>query len=167
MLLQDYNLRIKHIPGKLHAAADMLSRPPTDDKGEKDNWDLTLLPPHLFICMIHEQLDSWEDLTRIIAKSQQEHHHSLESWKEKHNIVEGPDGLHYKTDRIVIPPDSSLKRLILRHYHDAPTAGYPGRDRTEEKIIRTFWWLQMTLWISDYVKGCAICQQNKKSTSPN
>ena len=36
-LLQDYNLRIKHVPGKLHAAADMLSRPPTDNKGEKDN----------------------------------------------------------------------------------------------------------------------------------
>ena len=69
-LLQDYNLRIKHVPGKLHAAADMLSRPPTDDKGEKDNWDLTLLPPHLFICTIHEQLDSWEELIRMIAKSQ-------------------------------------------------------------------------------------------------
>ena len=27
--LQDYNLVIKHVPGKLHAAADMLSRPPS------------------------------------------------------------------------------------------------------------------------------------------
>ena len=69
-LLQDYNLRIKHVPGKLHAAVDMLSRPPTDDKGEKDNWDLMLLPPHLFIRIIHEQLDSWEELTRTTAKLQ-------------------------------------------------------------------------------------------------
>ena len=108
-LLQDYNLRIKHVPGKLHAAADMLSRPPSDDKGEKDNWDLTLLPPHLFIRTVHEQLDSWEELTRMIAKSQQEHHHSLESWKEKYDFEEGPDGLQYKTDKIVIPPSDSLR----------------------------------------------------------
>ena len=87
----------------------MLSRPPLDDKGEKDNWDLTLLPPHLFIRTIHEQLDSWEELTRMIAKSQREHLHSLESWKEKHNIKEGPDGLQYKIDKIVVPPSDSLR----------------------------------------------------------
>jgi Integrase zinc binding domain len=145
----------------------MLSRPPTDDKGEKDNWDLTLLPPHLFIRTIHEQLDSWEELTRIIAKSQRDHLHSLELWKERHAIVKGPDGLQYNTDRIVIPPDDSLKWLILRRYHDAPTAGHPGRDRTEERVTRTFWWPQMTLWIADYIKGCAMCQQNKRLTHPN
>ena len=43
-ILQDYNLQIKHVPGKLHAAADMLSRPPSADKGENDNTNLTLLP---------------------------------------------------------------------------------------------------------------------------
>ena len=102
-LLQDYNLRIKHVPGKLHAAADMLSRPPSDDKGKKDNWDLTRLPPHLFIHIIHEQLDSWEELMATIARSQRDHAHSLESWKEKHEILEGPDSLQYKTDWIVIP----------------------------------------------------------------
>ena len=166
-LLQDYNLRIKHVPGRLHAAADMLSRPPTDDKGEKDNWDLTLLPPHLFIRTIHDQLDSWEELTRIIAKSQKEHHLSLELWKEKYAIVTGPDGLQYKADQLVTPPDDSLKRLILRHYHNAPTAGHPGRDRMEERVTRTFWWPQMTLWIVDYVKGCATCQQNKRLAHPS
>ena len=161
------NLTIKHIPGKLHAAANMLSRPPSDDRGEKDNWDLTLLPSHLFIHVIHQQLDSWEELMMIIVKSQQEHAHSLKSWKERHKILEGPDGLQYKTDRIVIPPDDSLKWLILRRYHNAPTAGHPSRDRTEERITKTFWWPQMTPWILDYVKGCAMCQQNKKSTHPN
>ena len=47
--LQKYNLTIKHVPGKLHTAADMLSRPPTKDKGEQDNNDLTLLPEEMFI----------------------------------------------------------------------------------------------------------------------
>ena len=33
--------------------------------------------------------------------------------------------------------------------------------------MKTFWWPQMSLWISDYVKGCATCQQNKRLTRPN
>jgi RNase H-like domain found in reverse transcriptase/Reverse transcriptase (RNA-dependent DNA polymerase)/Integrase zinc binding domain/Chromo (CHRromatin Organisation MOdifier) domain len=47
--LQDYNLVIKHVPGKLHAAPDMLSRPPGADRGEEDNQDVVLLPPESFI----------------------------------------------------------------------------------------------------------------------
>ena len=49
MELQDYNLVIKHVPGKIHAAADMLSRPPGVDKGEDDNTDVTLLPEPIFV----------------------------------------------------------------------------------------------------------------------
>ena len=47
--LQDYNLVIKHVPGKLHAGPDMLSRPPNADKGEGDNTDVTLIPSEAFI----------------------------------------------------------------------------------------------------------------------
>jgi hypothetical protein len=43
--LQNYHLHIKHVPGKQHAAPDMLFRCPDADKGEQDNLDLTLLPP--------------------------------------------------------------------------------------------------------------------------
>jgi len=39
---------IKHIPGKLHATPDMLSRPPNADKEEEDNQNLTLLPEKMF-----------------------------------------------------------------------------------------------------------------------
>ena len=47
--LQEYNLKIKHVLGKLYTAADMLSRPPTEDKGKQDNNNLTLLPEEMFI----------------------------------------------------------------------------------------------------------------------
>jgi hypothetical protein len=47
--LQEYNLVIQHIPGKLHTAANMLSRPPIEDKGEGNNNNLMLLPEEMFI----------------------------------------------------------------------------------------------------------------------
>jgi len=47
--LQDYWFEIKHIPGKTHTAADFLSRPFINDRGENDNKDVIVLPPKLFI----------------------------------------------------------------------------------------------------------------------
>ena len=48
--LQDYNFIIKHVPGKIYAATDMLSRPPGVDMGAQDNQDVIVLPERLFIC---------------------------------------------------------------------------------------------------------------------
>jgi len=45
--------------------------------------------------------------------------------------------------------------------HDHPTAGHPGRDETIRKATEILPWTGMRQWIADYVKGCAVCQQNK------
>ena len=47
--LQDFNLIFKHIPGKIHAAPNMLSQPPRVDKGEHDNEAVTLILERLFV----------------------------------------------------------------------------------------------------------------------
>ena len=60
--LQDYNLVIQHVPGKLHVAADMLSHPLAEDKGENDNTDLTLLPPSIFINNMYLLNSDWTEL---------------------------------------------------------------------------------------------------------
>jgi hypothetical protein len=43
-------------------------------------------------------------------------------------------------------------------------AGHPGRDETLRKIKELYQWPKMNQWITDYVKGCATCQQNKIQT---
>jgi hypothetical protein len=53
------------------------------------------------------------------------------------------------------------KRSIMTMVHDHPTAGHPGRDETIRKAKQHVQWEGMNTWIADYVKGCAICQQNK------
>ncbi len=45
--------------------------------------------------------------------------------------------------------------------HDHPTARHPGRDETIKKATQICNWVGMCQWISDYVKGCTNCQQNK------
>ena len=67
-------------------------------------------------------------------------------------------------NQIFIPPIREVKRAILYSMHDHPTAGHPGRDETIRKVQGKYWWPGMQSWISDYIKGCAICQQSKNLT---
>ena len=165
--LQDYHLRIKHVPGKQHAAPDMLSRRPDADKGEQDNLDLTLLPPELFIRLATEPSREWIELERSIARAQKQHLQLILKWKpkfaltlQKSTTVPGLK-LWLAQGRFVIPPNEALKREILYHNHGKPMTGHPGRDQTIQRVASHYWWPGLKEWVANYVKGCAPCQQNK------
>src|SRR5712672_1200804 len=53
------------------------------------------------------------------------------------------------------------KRDLMELVHNHPTAGHPGRDETICKAKQHQTWPGMNQWIAQYVKSCAICQQNK------
>ena len=75
--LQDYILVIKHVPGKIHIAPDMLPRPPGADHGEKDNLDIVLLPPSVFVTTTDTKDDT---LKQRVKEAQQEHKAEMELW---------------------------------------------------------------------------------------
>ena len=52
--------------------------------------------------------------------------------------------------------------MLLVHNH--PAAGHPGQDETIWKARMMTTWDGMNDWITEYVKGCATCQQNKIQT---
>ena len=86
--LQDYNLIIKHVPGKLHTAPDMLSRPPGTDKREFDNLDVTLLPPNIFIHLTLEEDLEITDLEKNIIKAQQKHSTLVNHWQKTKQVMD-------------------------------------------------------------------------------
>jgi RNase H-like domain found in reverse transcriptase len=47
--LQDYNFKLQHVPGKLHMAADTLSRPTGANEGKNDNQQMTMISKAAFI----------------------------------------------------------------------------------------------------------------------
>jgi len=102
-----------------------------------------------------------------IHKAQEQHRIVLRGWSSLHSISKevGEEQSDWqKEGHLVIPPDETLKREILQLLHDAPTAGHPGRDETFAQVSRSYWWPGMRSWITDYVVGCAVCQQNKNIT---
>ena len=113
--LQDYNLLIKHVPGKLHAAPDMLSHPPGTDKGESDNLDVTLLPPKMFVRLMLEEDLKIVELEKSIIEAQCKHSTLINHWRNSKQVsdqrasymqelVACKDGLQY-----AIPPEDYKK----------------------------------------------------------
>ena len=94
--IQDYNLVIKHVPGKIHTAPDMLSRPPRVDQGKQDN---VLLPPSMFIATANAQDDM---LKEKVKEMQQKHRTKMELWCNTQGVRKLPEG-YAKEGRLVVP----------------------------------------------------------------
>ncbi|GFU82093.1 retrovirus-related Pol polyprotein from transposon 412 [Trichonephila clavipes] len=59
----------------------------------------------------------------------------------------------------VIP--KHLRADILRHFHDAPTAGHLGFAKTYDRIRKRFYWPGMYRNVVRYVMHCRDCQRRK------
>jgi hypothetical protein len=67
----------------------------------------------------------------------------------------------------IIPPEQPTEgflQLLMASLHDSPLSGYPGQDETIRKTKVVYQWPGMNAWITNYIKGCAVCQQNKIRT---
>ena len=168
--LQDYNLIIKHVPGKIHAAADMLSRPPGVDKGEDNNTDITLLPEPIFVRLADKPDPEWISIEERVRQEQQKQSQLMKEWHNHYQLefvksaMEPTIRLWKHEGKMVFPPNNELKRDLLHLIHDKLTAAHVGRDWTIYTAKRVTWWPAMSKWVENYVKGCAKCQQNKALT---
>ncbi|KAG2915249.1 hypothetical protein PC117_g18080 [Phytophthora cactorum] len=52
--------------------------------------------------------------------------------------------------RIVVSKDYDLRMRIMYEYHDAPTAGHPGREKTYVLLTRDFYWNRQYKWVRKY-----------------
>jgi hypothetical protein len=61
-------------------------------------------------------------------------------------------------------PSEDQRKVLMLLTHDHPTAGHPGRDEMIRKARKFRQWKGMNKWITNYVKRCVTCQQNKIMT---
>ncbi|KAI0995691.1 Transposon Tf2-9 polyprotein, partial [Podosphaera aphanis] len=68
--------------------------------------------------------------------------------------------------KLYVPDHDQLKLHILKRYHDDPSAGHPGREKTFELISRQYHWPSMRKYIARFVRNCHTCQRSKPSNHP-
>ena len=152
--------------------SDALSRRPDHITDDTDNDNIILLPDNLFVRTVDLDLRD----TLVIETSRDAlFTKALEALQN-----DGPlpitlkltdwqfhDGLLFFKDRCYVPPNTDLRRRIVSLYHDSLVGGHPGHLKTLELVRRHYWWPGLTVFIKNYVAGCATCQQMKVNTHPS
>src|SRR5947207_4023086 len=67
-------------------------------------------------------------------------------------------GLIRDLGHVLVPPQEAIQNQLLEVYHDCPSGGHWGRDKTLELIQRQFTWDGIEYDVRAYVATCRICQ---------
>lgn len=174
--LQAYDLRIVYQPGRTNVVADCLSRPPcpesdTDQHNNAQDCTICMLQidiPSRGANDIREQQLKDEDLAKIInvfeSNSQNEEftRYTTRGYFMNQGVLYryNQSADEDSEDALLVVPQHEVQR-ILTEYHDAPTAGHYGVQRTLARISARYTWTGMRKQISSYVDKCKECQKYK------
>ena len=60
-------------------------------------------------------------------------------------------------DRIYVPNNQEVRKLILQEAHDSPYSIHPGNTKMYLDLKEHFWWTGMKKDIAEYVAVCDVC----------
>ncbi|GAU10603.1 hypothetical protein TSUD_418240, partial [Trifolium subterraneum] len=144
--LKDFDFELNYHPGKANVVADALSRKAfvTYRKGgvKLNRIELT--------CDLRSTISSAQekdvDLQRRIGKPE---------------FTVADDGVIQFGNRICVPKDADLKRLILEEAHKSGFSIHPGSTKMYHDLKKNYWWPNMKTEIAEFVSRCIVCQQVK------
>ena len=71
------------------------------------------------------------------------------------------DGVLYYKDRVCVPDDNDLRKVILEEAHSGSFAILPGSTKMYRDLKISFWWSGMKRDVSEFVTKCFMCQRVK------
>jgi transposase InsO family protein len=171
--LQDFDFSIKYRPGKSNANADTLSRvviKDDDDEIEPEpvcEVKVVVLPSS---DELREKQESDPLMGRLLSYLRGTGDKTPEvcellSGIGCYSIADSTGLLLYRrkdeTPRVVVP--ASVRREIFRVFHDIPTAGHLGRNKTLKRMKERFYWRGMDEDVGAFIRGCLVCRMKKGS----
>ncbi|XP_058769057.1 uncharacterized protein LOC131642912 [Vicia villosa] len=166
--LKDFDFELKYHPGKANKVADALSRKEFRvaelmmlehgllEKFQNLNLQFEWTPNGVLISNLSIQNELRERI-----RISQGYDEQLQASGGMPDFVRAPDGVILFKQRMCIPNDSELKRLILDEAHKSRFSIHPGSTKMYQDLRKDFWWPGMKKEIAEYVSQCSICQQVK------
>ena len=168
--VQNFNFTVVYTPGKDNTVADALSRrvdyeeasPPTPAQDHLAATS-TVRVGQLYMERLLQGYEQDPVAAHIVE--------SLQSSPEEHpNFTTDAEGRllfqarETAAPRLYVPDVGTLRQELLHEFHDAPSAGHLGRDKTAAAIRQHYYWPGMSRDVVDYVATCDVCQQVKSSS---
>ncbi|PIL27173.1 hypothetical protein GSI_10315 [Ganoderma sinense ZZ0214-1] len=127
--------------------------------------DVTLLKAHWFAAS--HTVDGADNLKDMCLKHVKLYDRSVVEKLGKDNDWElAEDGLIYRRGKMVIPNHPELRGRVIASHHDSIAAGHPGAAKTQDLIMRSYWWPTIRKDVIKYVTGCITCQCVKIDRQP-
>ena len=176
MFFQEFNFQLIYRQGKKNGKPDSLSRRP--DYLQKPEYEQpeyildssNIDPSSCLMGISNTLIDEIIEATKTDSTADDIYHYfgpinasqgyyyrpfrKMNKFKIKNNMI-------WYGNLIYVP--EKLRLEILKRYHENPAAGHLGIRRTEELIMRNFWWPKMHQDITSFVNSCENCARNKVS----
>ncbi|KAG2780380.1 hypothetical protein PC129_g9840 [Phytophthora cactorum] len=161
-LFAEYDFRVEYKPGRLNVVADALSRRPDYAVKTADTNRIGVesvsAPSSSLIDGVKAAYACDADVKQLLsyASAPSDEAHGklaphLRARAHRYRVHEGLL-LYSAVD------DYDLRMRIMYEYHDASTAGHPGREKTYVLLTRDFYWNHQYKWVRKYVRACEVCQ---------
>ncbi|WP_395009188.1 RNase H-like domain-containing protein, partial [Undibacterium sp.] len=112
---------------------------------------------------IKESQGQDKDLKPIIDRLLQDNLGDPEYTLDARGILFKLNSKRHAENRMVCP--KAMTQKVLSSYHDLPyAAAHAGLHRTYTMISKRFFWINMYVECSNYVKHCFICQKSRRIT---
>ncbi|GMF24343.1 unnamed protein product [Phytophthora fragariaefolia] len=175
----EYTFQVEYKPGRLNVVADALSRRPDYAVHKADVNAIgvvrTSTPSSSLLDDVRSAYAIDADAKQLLNyfavpsdKSRQKLAKHLRARVHRYRVHNGLrlySAVDDNADRVVVPYDHELKLRITYEYHDAPTSGHPGREKTYLLLTRDFYWSHQYKWVRKYVRACELCQRVKPAPS--
>lgn len=151
--LLEFDYEIQYRQGKENVAADALSRV---EGSEVLHMAMTVLD-----CDLLQRIKDAYQQDPVAKKIIEE----LEKSKKVKKHYVWSMGILRRKQRIVVPADGEIRKMILEWLHSSSQGGHSGREVTIQRIKGVFYWKGLAKDVQAFLRNCSVCQQCKYDTS--